>query len=73
MRQPDPDTLKPFAARYVWWRAPDEAVRFPQRVVAQVMDIGDFFDVRYLTGLVGEDHLRRVLVNAEAGMFSQAI
>ena len=70
MRQPDPDTLKPFAARYVWWKPPDEAVRFPHRVVAQVMDIGDFFDVQRLAELVGEDYLQHVLVNAEAGTFS---
>ena len=42
----------------------------PERVVAQVMDIGDFDDVQALADAVGDEYLRRVILHAEAGMFS---
>ncbi len=63
------DKLEPYAARYVWWKTPTEALRAPARVIAQVMDIGDWDDVQDLARIVGEDALRAVLVQAEAGQF----
>jgi hypothetical protein len=62
-------TLTSFARKYVWWKKPDEALRYPQRVLAQVMDIGDHDDVERLSNLVGEDRLRDVIAHAEAGQF----
>lgn len=70
MTQPDREMLKRFAARYIWWKTPEEAMEMPERIVAQVMDIGDFDDVRELAEAVGDEYLRRVIANAEAGMFS---
>ena len=49
----DHEALKGFAGIYIWWRTPDEAVAMPQRVVAQVMNIGDYDDVRVLAHQVG--------------------
>ena len=43
----------------------------PERVVAQVMDIGDFDDARALAEAVGDEYLRHVITHAEAGMFSR--
>jgi len=63
--------LKRLAARYVWWKTPDEALRYPNRVIAQVMKIGDFDDVQELMQVVGEDRLRHVIVQAEAGQFDE--
>ena len=68
--QIDQDALKHFAGKYIWWKTPDEAVAMPERVIAQVMNIGDYADVHALATLVGDDALRAVLVNAEAGQFS---
>lgn len=65
-----PEQLKPFAKRYIWWETPDEAIAIPERVVAQVMNIGDWDDVLALEGIVGEDYLREVLLNAEIGQFN---
>jgi hypothetical protein len=66
-----PIRLKPFARKYIWWKTPDEAVAMPERVIAQVMDIGDYFDVQSLASQVGDDVLREVLTHAEAGWFSE--
>lgn len=71
MAQIDPDDLKRLAAKYVWWKTPDDAVRQPERVVAQVMDIGDYGDVQKLANQAGDDYLRQVLVRAETGQFSE--
>ncbi len=65
-----PETLKPFARKYVWWKTPEEAVTRPERVIAQVMDIGDYADVQALVSEVGEDVLREVLARAQAGQFN---
>ena len=67
----DRDALKPLASKYVWWKTPDEAVATPQRVIAQVMNIGDYTDVQALANQVGDDVLREVLKHAEAGQFSE--
>ena len=65
-----PEQLKAFAAKYIWWKSPDEAVTSPERVMAQVMNIGDYHDVQSLAEAAGDDSLRHVLTNADAGVFS---
>jgi hypothetical protein len=65
----DLQAIRPLAKKYIWWETPDEALEFPQRVIAQVMNIGTFEDVSLLVDIVGEDELRQVLRNAEAGQF----
>lgn len=71
MRQFDRNALKPFARKYIWWKTADEAVTMPQRIIAQVMNIGDYGDVLTLAGQVGDDTLREVLMHAEAGQFNE--
>lgn len=66
----DSNPLTPFARKYVWWKAPDEATAFPRRVIAQVMNIGDYDDVLALVALLGDEALRDVLKHAEAGQFN---
>lgn len=63
--------LRSLAAKYIWWKTPDEAMRRPERIVAQVMDIGDFDDMQALAAQLGDDHLRDVLRTAEAGQFNE--
>jgi len=43
----------------------------PERVIAQVMDMGDYSDVQSLVSEVGDEVLRHVLTHAEAGMFGE--
>jgi hypothetical protein len=69
--QIDINALKRLASKYIWWKTPDDAVSMPQRVIAQVMDIGDYADVQALAAQVGEDALRRVLIHAEPGQFHE--
>jgi hypothetical protein len=59
--------LRKQAARYVWWKTPEAAMEFPGRVAAQVMNLGDYQDVVEVIEAAGEDYLRDVLENAEAG------
>ncbi|NGZ10860.1 MAG: hypothetical protein CV088_15985 [Nitrospira sp. LK70] len=66
----DPTLLTPFARKYIWWITPEEAVTMPERVVAQVMNIGDYDDIQTLATLVGDDYLRAVLRQAEIGQFT---
>ena len=66
----DQAALKKFARKYIWWKTPDEAVATPERVIAQVMNIGDYWDVQELAVQVGDDVLRRVLEHAESGQFN---
>ena len=59
-----------FAGKYIWWKSVDEALAQPERVIAQVMNIGDFDDVQHLETLVGVDMLAHVLSSAEIGQFT---
>ena len=71
MDQIDRNTLKYFASKYIWWKTPEEAVAMPDRVIAQVMNIGDYVDVQTLAHQVGDDVLLDVLTHAQAGQFGK--
>lgn len=64
-------TLKHLAEKYIWWKTPDETLAQPERLFAQVMNIGDYDDVLSLIDNVGEKALRDVLTHAEIGQFSE--
>lgn len=64
------NVLASLAHKYIWWESPEDALRFPMRVIAQVMDLGTHEDSLILTDLVGEDALREVLLKAQAGWFN---
>jgi hypothetical protein len=71
MRQIDRNVLKTYASKYIWWKTPEEAVATPERVIAQVMNIGDFDDIQALAHQVGYDLLRDVIRHAQAGQFDE--
>jgi hypothetical protein len=58
------------AAKYIWWEPAAEVVKRPHRVIAQVMNIGDFDDVRTLLDVAGKEALQSVLRAAEPGWFN---
>lgn len=70
MGQFDREILEQFAAKYIWWKTPGEALQHPDRVIAQVMDIGDYDDVQKLVVQIGDEYLREVLARAEIGQFT---
>ena len=59
------------ARRYNWWLSPQEALNYPERIVALVMNRGTFRDAAGLAETLGEDALRAVLQQAEAGQFNE--
>ncbi len=63
-------TLRPFASKYIWWKRTDDAMVTPERVVAQVMNIGDYGDVQVVANSIGDNYLCHVLQHAEIGQFS---
>jgi len=67
----DQEAMMRLAGKYIWWKTPDEAVAMPERMVAQVMNIGDYDDVQALAHQVGDEYLRDVLDHAEIGQFNE--
>jgi len=63
--------MKQFAEKYIWWKTPEEAVATPERIIAQIMNIGDWQDVNDLAQQVGEDMLKKILSDAQAGQFNE--
>ncbi len=59
--------LRRWASCYTWWQTPREAVEYPDRVIAQGTKIGGFDDVVELVAAAGEERLRRMVQQAEAG------
>lgn len=66
----DREDLALLAQKYIWWKRPEDAVEQPERVIAQVMNIGDFEDIQRIEALAGTEMLTRVLVQAEIGQFT---
>ena len=67
---PQVDLLRDLAARYIWWKPADDAIQYPQRVMAQVMNLGDYDDVLRLAKSFGDAALRDVIRQAEIGQFN---
>ncbi|MEI9902712.1 MAG: hypothetical protein WDN06_01060 [Asticcacaulis sp.] len=51
------------ARKYIWWKTPEEALVYPKRIMAQVMNMGDYDDVQALAKHFGDPVLRDVLVH----------
>lgn len=64
------ELLSQMAAKYIWWMTVDEALNYPARIIAQVMNIGVFDDAFKLFDALGEDVFRACLRDAEPGQFS---
>jgi hypothetical protein len=65
----EPALGRGLARKYLWWMAPDDALRDEDRLVAQVMNMGTFDDIRLVEARLGEAHMRRVLESAGPGWF----
>ena len=63
--------LRDMAGKYIWWKTPEEALEFPTRIIAQAMNRGNFRDITAVVDEFGEDYLREIVKNAEAGQFNE--
>ncbi len=61
--------LRELAKKYIWWLPPEQAIRHPKRVIAQVMNLGTYSDWVALEQLYDDETLRGVLKDAKAGWF----
>lgn len=62
--------LEKTAKRYIWWMTKEEAMLDPLFVISQVMNLGDINDSAKLFCIFNHKALRKVLLNAKAGWFS---
>ena len=63
--------LERLARKYLWWMKPQQVVKDPDRLIAQIMNLGTFEDARLVEASFGRDRLRRVLRNAAPGQFDE--
>jgi len=71
MERSDEQLLAELARKYIWWKSPEEALRTPQRIIAQVMNVGDYQDVQKLATQFGDEPLRQAITHAESGQFNE--
>jgi len=71
MGQLDTELLHRLASKYLWWKRPEDAALAPERVAAQVMNVGDYDDVQELASRAGDDYMRDVIAHAEIGQFNE--
>lgn len=57
--------LAEFKERYIWWR--DGAEPSQDRIVAQVMNLGTYEDIRRLEAELGVEELGAVMLRAQPG------
>ena len=65
------ELLRELAKSYVWWKSPEEALKHPELIVSQVMNIGDYSDVQKMDSLINKEYLRQVILQADAGQFDK--
>src|SRR5208282_5599407 len=65
------ELLLGLAKKYLWWKVPQESLIRPQRIIAQVMDLGEFGDVKRMAETLGDDQLRNAILHAEPGQFRE--
>ena len=64
------DFLRRMARKYVWWLPPAQALARPHLVAAQIMNLGDYDDVRALEAALGHERLAEALRAAGPGSFT---
>jgi hypothetical protein len=65
------DLLRDLASRYIWWESVPEALLFPERILAQVMNLGTYEDLVRLFNAFSVEELRYVVIHAEPGWFNE--
>jgi hypothetical protein len=63
------ETLCSIAERLLWWQPPAVSLKQPRRLIAQVMALGTWTDVRAVWRAVGDEGFQEVLRDAPPGVF----
>lgn len=58
-------------AHLVWWKSPEDAIRWPEYLLRQVMCLGDLEQTIALEQLFPKSILREVLLGAEPGQMNE--
>jgi hypothetical protein len=61
--------LAELATRYVWWR--EEPAPSDDRIIAQVMNLGTYDDIRRLEAVYSPPELRAVMLRGHPGWMSE--
>jgi hypothetical protein len=64
-----PTLLASLASRYIWWRGPNPPS--DDRIIAQVMNLGTYDDIRRLEAAYPPRELRVVMLRAQPGWISK--
>lgn len=67
----DQGKLKTIATKLIWWQTPEVSLRDPRRLVAQVMNLGTWDDVKFAQNHFGLAAFRDALDHAQPGWFEQ--
>jgi hypothetical protein len=59
------------AQRYIWWETTQCAMAYPQKILAQIMNIGVWDDICKMVGLFSQKDLLEVLNTADIGQFNE--
>lgn len=66
-----PPDLEELARRLVWWKPPEESLRMPKRLLAQVMALGTWNDIQTARKHWGDEAFRCVLADPPPGVFDR--
>lgn len=56
--------------KYLWWESSNGSAPPVRRLVAQIMNLGEFGDVQHVEAALGTDVFRDAIEHAEPGWFN---
>ena len=62
--------LLKMANKYIWWKTPDDAIKYPLHIILQTMKLGVYEDIQELKHTFGNDKLARAVIESEIGALS---
>lgn len=66
-----PEEMEALAQRMIWWKRPEEALRYPDRLLAQVMALGTWDDVQLAKRFWTKAEFVAVLKQPPPGVFDR--
>jgi hypothetical protein len=66
----DRDLIAELGRKYIWWAPIGDKSHTPERIIAQVMNMGTYEDIRRLETALGFERLADVMLQAAPGWIS---